>query len=393
MKSLICIIHGREALPVRAIPYVAGRSYMAPDEAAKQLGRRIGAPFAKLQNTTAFHVSGESSVKIWPKEWDEIIAQFEALETRLKRVAPSDAEGYEAWLEQATPLLPAAVFVWRDEFEKDFQLDMENSSLAPRREGDDVLNFSPMLSEALQSIVLEKVPLPEAAHAQVVTEFTTSARPLRVDPALLALDATAQVKCADNIGGTCGMNWTTAGDYRAEIEARIKRQAEGFFTLKEAAQVLADAQPGIDAKNLTLKMRGAFDKKKLIIRDGNDRFPVLGALSIHDHRYIVKAYDIDAWLESCGVAYRFPQVATAESKAQSDTPAERRKNHDITSERGCRRLILEHWDKVEKAHGATADGRQVRHLIMIHKDTSETAPKLKTVQNKLAELRREKLIP
>lgn len=72
--------------------------------------------------------------------------------------------------------------------------------------------------------------------------------------------------------------------------------------------------------------------------------------------------------------------------------ANNRTNHDITKERGSRRLILENWDDIEKRHGAVADGRQVHNLLKRKVDASEL-PTLKTVQNKLKLLRDEKLIP
>ena len=90
-----------------------------------------------------------------------------------------------------------------------------------------------------------------------------------------------------------------------------------------------------------------------------------------------------------------PEVKPDSDDEQGDslTPAERRAKHDITTERGCRRMILEYWNIVEKLHGPSADGRQVRRILLREKDESEAAPVLKTVQNKLAELRSEKLIP
>lgn len=68
-------------------------------------------------------------------------------------------------------------------------------------------------------------------------------------------------------------------------------------------------------------------------------------------------------------------------------------SHNITSERGCRRFILENWDKIKLLHGDEADGRQVLRVLNIHMDKNEKRPALKTVQNKLIELRNEKLIP
>lgn len=72
---------------------------------------------------------------------------------------------------------------------------------------------------------------------------------------------------------------------------------------------------------------------------------------------------------------------------------ELRKTHDIHRERGCRRLILENWDLIEQLHGPSADGRQVKRILDKKLDSSQAAPTLKTVQNKLSVLRNEGLIP
>lgn len=66
---------------------------------------------------------------------------------------------------------------------------------------------------------------------------------------------------------------------------------------------------------------------------------------------------------------------------------------DITKERGCRRLILENWDKIKLLHGDNADGRQVLRVVNRNMADGEKKLKLKNVQNKLIELRNEKLIP
>lgn len=69
------------------------------------------------------------------------------------------------------------------------------------------------------------------------------------------------------------------------------------------------------------------------------------------------------------------------------------KGKDIKTERGCRRQIREHWDKIKLLNGVNADGRQVLSVLKIHVDASELPKKLKTVQNCLIQLRKEKLIP
>lgn len=66
---------------------------------------------------------------------------------------------------------------------------------------------------------------------------------------------------------------------------------------------------------------------------------------------------------------------------------------DARNERGCRRLILENWSAIVKLHGIGADGRQVRRLLSRTLGQEQKLPELKTIQNKLAELRKEGLIP
>ncbi len=155
-SELTVFINVREALPVRAIPYVAGCDFYSPDEVANHLARTVDTCAPKLPNTTAFRLSGTTLIKVLPKEWHRVVAKLEALAAREQRLMKetSDAEGYEQWLIKATQLLPAAVFVWRDEFESDFQIACEKIG-RPECEGNNELNFSPMLSAEERKMILE----------------------------------------------------------------------------------------------------------------------------------------------------------------------------------------------------------------------------------------------
>jgi len=77
----------------------------------------------------------------------------------------------------------------------------------------------------------------------------------------------------------------------------------------------------------------------------------------------------------------------------AETPAERRAKHDMAKERGCRLAILTNWDTIEKSRGPNAAGPQVLRELNRKKDPAEKSPSLKTVQNRLIELRKENLIP
>gem|GEM_PF-6307158 len=61
--------------------------------------------------------------------------------------------------------------------------------------------------------------------------------------------------------------------------------------------------------------------------------------------------------------------------------------------RGAKGLILQHWETVEKLHGPRADGNDVLRVLKRQLDVSESPPELKTIQNHLSDLRKQKLIP
>lgn len=77
--------------------------------------------------------------------------------------------------------------------------------------------------------------------------------------------------------------------------------------------------------------------------------------------------------------------------ANSSTPKQRRDALDLSRERGARRRILEQWDVIEAEYGPAADAHEVARVLK--RDEDEDEPSLKTIQNRLSELRREGLIP
>lgn len=75
----------------------------------------------------------------------------------------------------------------------------------------------------------------------------------------------------------------------------------------------------------------------------------------------------------------------------SDSARERRDNLDIKRERGTRRRILELWNDIEAEYGSEPDAHQV--LRVLNRQHGEDEPALKTIQNRLIDLRRDGLIP
>lgn len=83
----------------------------------------------------------------------------------------------------------------------------------------------------------------------------------------------------------------------------------------------------------------------------------------------------------------------ANALSRDMTPTQRRALLDIRSKRGCARLILENWETIVKLYGPEPDGRQVLRAIRPAGTIDGKMPALKTVQNSLLNLRKEKLIP
>ena len=170
----------------------------------------------------------------------------------------------------------------------------------------------------------------------------------------------------------------------------------GRYQLAVAAMFMANhANAGVDS--MTRKLFEAAGAGELIVYErGMDevyRFtPDWKSNSpLKDSEAFLEAKwnDLNAWLKK-----KEPGIFEAYQFPEPDAPAASEQGgHDITAERGCRRFILENWDKIKKLHGDKADGRQVLGVLNIHMDKNEERPKLKTVQNKLGELRNEGLIP
>jgi hypothetical protein len=90
-------------------------------------------------------------------------------------------------------------------------------------------------------------------------------------------------------------------------------------------------------------------------------------------------------------ALRPPPDAGATANIHVDMELKRQAILDKNSFRGCKRFIIESWKDIESVHGKTADGTKV--LRMLKRNYKEENFVLKTVQNHLIELRKQKLIP
>jgi hypothetical protein len=165
-----------------------------------------------------------------------------------------------------------------------------------------------------------------------LTAFITSARPLCVDPRLRAMNPDSFVRFRHNIGTSSGNGVCKASQYISQIEATIKQQGEGYFTVEEAAQILADSRPGIDVGEMIQRMKSAVvqvgkQKERRLVRNPGDRLPILNDTDFREYASLVKISDVDIWLEVEGVDYRFPlgNVAPTSNELSEVMPLQRSK--------------------------------------------------------------------
>lgn len=97
-----------------------------------------------------------------PKEWDGITAGLQALSDKLQLSEKIKDENNFVWRRDSIPLLPAGVFVWKDEFEQAFTRFYGSDShiRLEERLGDRELNFSRMILPELRMAVAEGFTMP-----------------------------------------------------------------------------------------------------------------------------------------------------------------------------------------------------------------------------------------
>jgi hypothetical protein len=161
--TVIVLIDNREALPVRAIPFVTGWK-MPPDQVAWSLAHKD--PAQKLEGITAKRRLATGEVReVLPKAWDRVVAEIEALTATLQENGLHPPRNRPTWERESLRCLPAECFVWRDEFEMAFRraysprrrliLDLQRGDLGERA-GERDLDFTPLIPDL--AAVLEGFP-------------------------------------------------------------------------------------------------------------------------------------------------------------------------------------------------------------------------------------------
>lgn len=166
MKATL-LINGRDAVPVRAIPFVTGWR-LSPDALIKDLARHEHRQRHKEYLRAYQFDPVHSHPEILPAEWDQVLVQLNALENRLDLgfAEWSELISYAQWRDQSPAVLPKGCFVWRDEFDEAMKRGRLTAALH-EHEKELTWNYFPLVPEDMAAIIMEgfDVPLEHAASS------------------------------------------------------------------------------------------------------------------------------------------------------------------------------------------------------------------------------------
>lgn len=140
---------------------------MSPDMGASSLAHTD--LVTKLRGIAAYHLAGnDEPAPMLPKEWDGVEAELQALSDTLKANEVVNFESYPTWRYKSILLLPAGVFVWKDEFITAFgrAYSKERMGILNERQGDRTLNLKPLIPHALRDAVVEGFSVNEMPAVQ-----------------------------------------------------------------------------------------------------------------------------------------------------------------------------------------------------------------------------------
>lgn len=169
--NVIFVIQGKEAIPIRALPFVTGWT-MSPDVVSTTFAH-VDSWRKNLRAMSVFHLKSDGSYSaLLPKEWDGVMAELLSLSNMYQMDEKFEGGNYVAWRRDSIPILPPSCFVWRDEFEAAFNADYSKYkySIVDEREGDRELNFSPLVPERLESSVMQGFEFPKDSKVIVPSD-------------------------------------------------------------------------------------------------------------------------------------------------------------------------------------------------------------------------------
>jgi hypothetical protein len=176
----------------------------------------------------------------------------------------------------------------------------------------DLVRFVEQCGIGVRTLKAMPTPPLQPAGATAKPHFVVGPRPTCVPAALMKLDASEKVSFEYNYAGRHTSGTTNADDLRNHVGEIVQRQSEGYFTLEEAAQVLADSRPGLDPRELVGRFRLAHKKGALPIHHHRSRLPMEAGETVRDFADLLETGELDAWLRASRAGYGFPNSEVRE---------------------------------------------------------------------------------
>lgn len=139
---------------------------------------------------------------------------------------------------------------------------------------------------------------------------------------------------------TKGQTSASIEQFLDEVSERLTRWSRGEYSIHEAAQVLADEHPRIDAVELCEQMESACREGKLILRSNGLPIPAANLGTGHFWTKTVRKDDINDWLRSSGAGFELSGLLkpTDASPAPLENIARTKNSWD---DNALRRLMIE----------------------------------------------------
>jgi hypothetical protein len=260
--NVIIKIEGREAIPVRAIPYVTGwnsKRGLSPDMLATKLSthpkdRALRSP---MRNLLAYKHHLGMTLAVRRDDWQMVCVQLAGLSGELHAKFPRGEDGARdeqsraAWQARAIELLPSGVFVWLDEFEEDFlrYFDYQSRGTAPERLDERDLNWNPTLPDKVGEIIMNGFEPQQENYQAAPAQDTATPALVEIEEIDFTMVATRK-ELIDAFGKFTGMDATWFDNLNTSPKLKAARKftgqggrgriAEPLFCPYEVMQWLAD---------------------------------------------------------------------------------------------------------------------------------------------------------
>ena len=157
--GVVVRIQGREAVPVRALPFITNWD-LSPEPLAELLNdtsARWHTDSVKQRppwSTTYQLLPSGQFRKIKPREWDQVVVALKGFDSRLDATEHDEHDGYAQWRKNAMTHFPAGCFVWKDEFETSVNNPNKVFWPDPDETGAGELNYTPLFLDDTREMVM-----------------------------------------------------------------------------------------------------------------------------------------------------------------------------------------------------------------------------------------------